>query len=820
MRRTYAGIFLTALATLLLELLLIRTFDVILNPNMGWMVITCALFSFGVAGIYGTLRPPPRGPAANKQLARLALLFAATTVLLLPAINWLPFEGPDRLLVAPVEQVIAFGGLYLVLVVPFFFSGRIFMTLFSAYSARIQSLYFWDLVGAGIGCVILVPFLPRIGPAGLLFFVAGAGVVASGLFSGSRSRQLASLIAGMVIAALPFAQSSQRVHFTEHLGKRGVKQARLEGRVEFTRWDPISKIDVVRLPEEDRKHIAYDGGGQSSYFYKFDGDLDALRRGIESGDIDVEQHFWFGGVLASHYLKRDQGHSALIIGSAGGQETVAALMYGAGRVDAVEMVGTVVELGKGRYAGYTGNIFNHPNVNELVGEGRSYLRTSDRKYDVIQMFSNHTSSSIAQGTGAIAPSYLQTVEAYVEYFRHLTDNGILQINHHVYPRMITAAAEAWRSLGRSEFQKHVVVFERPRRVDYLPTLLIKMDRWTPEEIEMLEFIASLGSGSAGGRMVENPLRPELSFLSPDFYSGNLPDSIADRMLFRVTPATDDLPYYNYLRKTIAEVEANSRTFLNSSTAGLLNAQVRRSVPMDLIWLVLVGVASMFFAVCFIVVPMFFSRVGRISWPGKPGVLLYFSCLGAGFIIIELVLIQMFMQLVGFPIYAYTVVLFTMLVAAGLGSLSSSKLRISPSRRWTWPFLGVALTGLALLMARPHLFHLFLASPIEWRIAVASSMVFPLGFFLGMPFPLGILLIERMPSGAVAWAWAMNGLFTVVGGLLSVILSMHIGFQRSLLVALGFYGLAVAAFYAVKRTTIQHVDGAGQPEADVELRQMA
>ena len=107
---------------------------------------------------------------------------------------------------------------------------------------------------------------------------------------------------------------------------------------------------------------------------------------------------------------------------------------------------------------------------------------------------------------------------------------------------------------------------------------------------------------------------------------------------------------------------------------------------------------------------------------------------------------------------------------------------------------------------------------EWRMAVAFSMVFPLGFFLGMPFPLGILLIERMPSGAGAWAWAMNGLFTVVGGLLSVILSMHIGFQRSLLVALGFYGLAVGAFYAVKRASIQHVDGARQPDAEVELRQ--
>ena len=97
------------------------------------------------------------------------------------------------------------------------------------------------------------------------------------------------------------------------------------------------------------------------------------------------------------------GAAVLVIGSAGGQEIKAALMYGASHVDGVELVDAVVELGKTTYAQYIGDLFHHPKVNVQVGEGRSYLRASQEKYDIIQIFSNHTSSSTGSGTGAMTP---------------------------------------------------------------------------------------------------------------------------------------------------------------------------------------------------------------------------------------------------------------------------------------------------------------------------------------------------------------------------------------------------------------------------------
>ena len=115
-----------------------------------------------------------------------------------------------------------------------------------------------------------------------------------------------------------------------------------------------------------------------------------------------------------------------------------------------------------------------------AGEGRSFLHHSHRTYDIIQIYSNHTSSSVAQGTGALAPAYLQTAEAYQQYFSHLTADGVLHINHYTYPRMITTAALAWKRMGRTDFARHVAVYVSPLELT-LPTLLIKNRPWTAAE---------------------------------------------------------------------------------------------------------------------------------------------------------------------------------------------------------------------------------------------------------------------------------------------------------------------------------------------------
>jgi hypothetical protein len=196
---------------------------------------------------------------------------------------------------------------------------------------------------------------------------------------------------------------------------------------------------------------------------------------------------------------------------------------------------------------------------------------------------------------------------------------------------------------------------------------------------------------------------------------------------------------------------------------------------------------------FVFVPLLASPAGRSSWPNKLTSITYFSCLGAGFIIIELTLIQIFMKLIGFPLYAYAAVIFTMLLAAGLGSLAADRFDISPRRRWAVPFIAVLVFGVILWLTYPAVFGLFLAGPIALRILIGALMIFPMGFFMGMPLPLGILALADQPRGAVAWAWAMNGLFTVIGGLIAAIGSIYLGFGAMLLIGFAIYIAASIAF---------------------------
>ena len=795
MNNNALGVFLVALSSLLLELTLIRVFDILWYPNMAYMIITLAVFSFGLAGVFLSVKPISNTQSVWKILSAVTLLMAVWVLFMQPAIDRLPFDY--NLLVGDKSAVTIanFFLIYVVVCVPFFFAGLALSLVFSHYTQQIQKLYFWDLLGAALGCVILIPLLPRIGTAGSLQVVAGLSLLACLVFSvgGDTIHKAFRPIIGVcaiLVIAFPFTRDSIDT-FKPHMDKRSF--ARLEHKISVgTWWDPISKIDVLdtELIEQKRKWIAYDGGTQSSYFYPFDGDFDYLRQNIRT---EYHKHFWNIYVAAAHFLKADSNARVLIIGSAGGQELKAALTFNPASVDAIELVGTVVELGKTRFAEYIGDIMNDPRANVIEGEGRSYLRASNKQYDIIQMFSNHTSSSIAAGSGSMQANYLQTVDAYKEYFSHLSENGVLQINHHIYPKMVATASRAWAEMGRDNFRRHVFVSENHGVRDGLPTMLIKMQPWTPDELNRVKSLLS---------KFYFPVDPsrDSSFLGEEFFTGKLSQAFIDKVPYRIEEPTDDRPFFNSLRVSLDTLPENDASIaVNYSVSGLLNYQKSKGFPIDVIHLFITAAAAIIFAIFFTLIPMLFAKTGKEKWAGKPNFMIYFCCLGLGFIIYELVFIQIFMKLIGYPLYTYTTVLFTFLFGAGLGSLASEKLQLIEKRRFYLPFAGILVSTLLTIFYQQVLFDLALQFGSLARIAISVLMIFPLAFFLGMPFPLGLLTIKDKPLGTVAWAWALNGLFTVAGGVFCAIFAVYFGFIATMFVALAAY---LCAYLVFRPLTIQ------------------
>ena len=798
--RLYPAIFILSGATLLLELTLTRIFDVVLWTNLANFIVSSAIFGLGLGGIAIMLWPMAETPTA-RLVAAGSGAFAATVLLLIPAIRLLPFDL-GAVAERPLLQLVYFAILYVCLLAPFLMAGVVIAILLTRYAQRVHRLYYFDLVGAGIGSLGIIVLPTLIGPAAILALVATAAAFVAALVSalGSRARRVACA-ASAVLVALTLGITG-RIDFPTHALKSWTFKDDPDQAVEYSRWDPVAKIDILQQPVPFLRRITYDGGSQASFFFQFDGNFAAARaRYFET--VDGQPRYHTGRYVALPYwFKRDTPMRVLVIGSAGGQETLAALVFGAAKVDAVEMVCGVIHAAKGPYAKFIGDLYTDPRVNGVCDEGRSFLRHTDQRYDVIQIHSNHTTSSVAQGAGAVEPIYLQTVEAYREYLSHLTDDGILQINYYMYPRMITTAAQAWHELfpDRS-FRDHLVVEGSGWAEFIMPTFVVKRSRWTRDEIAAIRHFASKDFADTPRRdygILYAPGEPEAANVPDEFFQIPLSRALQDRVPYLVFPPTDSQPFFRDLRKHLRPLEPDARGYVPASAAAFINASLLGFIPRDRIHLYLLGGLSIVMAGVFLLSPLL--RMHRRGLRGAVVLpaMLYFGSLGAGFIIIEVVLISKFVVLIGFPIYSMATVLFTVLVSAGVGSGASAWLSGRRVDRTVWVFPALALLVGALVLCFPYARDLALGLGQGARIALAALLVVPLGVCLGMPFPLGIAALQSAEPWLIPWAWGVNAFMTVVGSLIAAVASIRLGFDYTLLLAAGIYLISMPALSRLLR----------------------
>jgi predicted membrane-bound spermidine synthase len=169
---------------------------------------------------------------------------------------------------------------------------------------------------------------------------------------------------------------------------------------------------------------------------------------------------------------------------------------------------------------------------------------------------------------------------------------------------------------------------------------------------------------------------------------------------------------------------------------------------------------------------------------------YFSCLGLGFMFVEIGLLRRFSIFLGPPIYALAVILCALLVSSGCGALLSSRLAETRLRR-SLPGVLLALVLLSLWygFGLPPLLERWLGLPLPLRCLVAGLLLAPLGVLMGMPLPLGMRLFHRDGS-AVPWSWGVNSATSVLGAVLAVAVAMNAGFTATLLTGTLLYLLAL------------------------------
>jgi hypothetical protein len=397
-----------------------------------------------------------------------------------------------------------------------------------------------------------------------------------------------------------------------------------------------------------------------------------------------------------------------------------------------------------------------------------------------------TWAATAAGAYTLTENTLYTVDAFGDYLDHLTDGGVLTITRWVFDglRLVSLAQDACAQRGWSAADRLLIV-----RHGRVATFMLKRAAFTPAELARIR-------EAAAALRFEIIYAPGLTALPPgshaDVVDGTstadyirlvtAPDRDQFFAAYRsdVRPTTDDRPFFFHTTKLKDQFDvAFGRSMLFGNGLSAL--------------LTLLGI-SLALVVAFVLLPLAIADRGVRHPAGWLDWLAYFGALGAGFMLIEVSLLQRFVLLLGHPVYSLTVTLFSLLLGTGLGAAWSRRFDEAALRRTVARDLLViaGIGGLIVLLAGPIVaWAVPFARPV--RMAVAIGLLLPVGVALGIPMPSGLRLLSRRAPDLVAWAWGMNGALSVLGATLAIFIAMNWGFGVTLLAASGIYLTGLAFF---------------------------
>ncbi len=772
---------LVSCSILLYEILLTRICALRFYHHFAFLVVSNCLLGLGASGTLIALFQAPLRRAARDWVFRFTALFVVTIVgsyalmLRVPVPTELDYSRLPHLLVLSAFNLLA--------AVPFFVGGTVVGMLLSFHPREVNRLYAVDLIGAGLGCLLCPLLLAQFGAGGVITVSALLAVLAVGACAPRGSRVVGGAVLLLGVLALAILPSVDERFPVPNKGMYDLSQGEEHvARREHSAWTTNSRIDLVAFgdwwepriyglgsptdelpPIPEQMHILQDADA-STIICNFSEHPEAL---------PLLEHS-----LYSTALQLKDRPRVFIIGAGGGNDVWAAMLRDASVIKAVELNRPIVDIHRERLPHFSRALLDDPAVELVVAEGRSAIMRDPGDYDVIQMTGIDTWTALASGAYVLAENYLYTQEAIESFYDHLAEDGILQIVRYSADmealRLFSNVHAAFESRSVPHFAESVIAV---RTAGQLMASLVKRGTFTDEEIEQVTRFAETN----GMEVVYAPGRDVRGFV-PAFIRAADKQAFIDAFPRNISPTTDDRPYFfNFTRwsKPLA-----SRKFLEEPTC------VSQGNPFFL--LVQLGVSA---TLCVLLVLLPTRRLGGFRGTGAGRFLVYFSGLGLGFIAIEIAAMQKLTLFLGQPVYSITVTLFSMLVFSGLGSLLlAGRIGTSSRRVWLVP-LGLAAFVAAFLLLSPWLVHSFIGAALGVRIALAVGLLAPIGVLLGVPFAYGIRILDERNPSLIPWAWSINGCLSVMGSILTVVISMNLGFQAVLCSAVVVYAIA---FWALRR----------------------
>ena len=218
-------------------------------------------------------------------------------------------------------------------------------------------------------------------------------------------------------------------------------------------------------------------------------------------------------------------------------------------------------------------------------------------------------------------------------------------------------------------------------------------------------------------------------------------------------------------------------------SGEYQKEVSLKTNLGLFLLVITFFLTIGLSILFFILPLvIFKREDLIKNKiNKLCILLYFSGIGLGFILIEIALIQKFILFLGHPVYSLSVTLFSLLIFSGIGSYTTKFIDIEKTKKHILiSFISLLSLILLYFLFLTRIFDYFIGYHLGWRIFISIVIIIPAGLVLGRFFPLGMKIIDKEYHVMIPWAWGLNGTTSVVGSVLALLLAINVGFDLTMI----------------------------------------
>lgn len=791
--KIYMGLFFISLSTLTLELLISRVMSVVAWYHFAFMAICLALFGMTVGAVIVHQYKESLLEEYHRALYLSSLIFSIALLINLIIICFRPiFTNLSRGDWEPVYHPFNIFLIFSSITIPLIGSGVCISLIFSRHVDHANKVYFVNLVGSSLGCLLFIPTINSLGVINSYFCLALLGLLAAYLFNldDRYPRRKFLLILSLLLAL--FLWANDKAGLLELRWAKGkpdhqafYKKWNSFSYIRLTDWgkdkNPIGwgfapkKRDEIRRTRVEQIHLDIDAGA-ATVMTNFE-DRDTNKIGFLKYDI-----------TALPYYLVNNG-DVLVIGIGGGRDILTGILFNQKSITGVEINETILEIHKKLEAKFSGNLSQHPKVTLINNEARSYINSSNRKFDLIQLSLIDTFAATQAGAYALTENNLYTVEAFQTYWNHLSDQGYLSISYWMHPnrpenmlKLTGAATKALHMEGTNNPRAHLVIVHKDGLDDNrgVANLLVKKKPFSNEELlriqkycdEMGFYLILSPSGSAD---------ESFSKMS-DAKSLN---EYANHYKLNIAPASDDKPFF-FLR-----TKFSIRKFFSKFKLSIFSAEYIFGAEYILFSLFVLMIVL---TCLFVVFPLFkTTRLTQLNIAVLP-FSIYFTAISLAFMFVEMSQLTRLSSFLGHPIYSLSVVLFSFLMSSGLGSYFIGQ---TDNKRTmiTYTMLFISICLLSTIFTIPILQH-FSKYSTNLRVITAIGVVFPLGFFMGSFLPQGVRLLGQR-NGPVALFLGINGAMSVLGSILAMIFQITLGLNMTFLLGVLLYAVAIITLFGLK-----------------------